>query len=96
MFSGGADIKEFDSGISNQSPTLPELISLVENAPKPVVAALHGNAMGGGCELPLGCHGRVAAAGTRDAALFLSTSTAAVVMTPIFLPWSALQKTMKV
>ena len=64
MFSAGADIKEFDSGVSNQSPTLPELIELVENAPKPVVAAIHGNAMGGGCELCLGCHGRVATAGT--------------------------------
>ncbi len=65
MFSAGADIKEFDSGVSNQSPTLPELIELVENAPKPIVAAIHGNAMGGGCELALGCHGRVAAPGTR-------------------------------
>ena len=39
MFSAGADIKEFDSGVSNQSPTLPELIELVENAPKPIVAS---------------------------------------------------------
>jgi 3-hydroxyacyl-CoA dehydrogenase len=65
MFSGGADIKEFDTGVSNQAPTLPHLIELVENSPKPVVAAIHGNAMGGGCELPLGCHARVAVAGTR-------------------------------
>ena len=65
MFSAGADITEFDSGVSIQSPTLPELIELVENAPKPVVAAIHGNAMGGGCELCLGCHGRVAASGTK-------------------------------
>jgi len=65
LFSGGADIKEFDTGVSNQAPTLPELIALVEDSPKPVVAALHGTAVGGGCELPLGCHARVAAAGTQ-------------------------------
>jgi 3-hydroxyacyl-CoA dehydrogenase len=65
LFSGGADIKEFDSGVSNQSPNLPELIALVEDGPKPVVAALHGTAVGGGCEIPLGCHARVALAGTQ-------------------------------
>jgi 3-hydroxyacyl-CoA dehydrogenase len=65
LFSGGADIKEFDTGVSNQPPTLPDLIALVEDSPKPVVAALHGTAVGGGCELPLGCHARVAAPGTQ-------------------------------
>ena len=65
LFSGGADIKEFDTGASNHPPTLPDLIELVENSPKPVVAAVHGTAVGGGCELPLGCHARVAAAGAQ-------------------------------
>ncbi len=65
LFSGGADIKEFDTGVSNQSPNLPELIALVEDSHKPVVAALHGTAVGGGCELPLACHARVASAGTQ-------------------------------
>jgi 3-hydroxyacyl-CoA dehydrogenase len=65
LFSGGADIKEFDSGVSNQSPNLPELIALIEDSKKPVVAALHGTAVGGGCEIPLGCHARVALAGTQ-------------------------------
>lgn len=65
LFSGGADIKEFDSGLSNQSPNLPELIALVEDSTKPTVAALHGTAVGGGCELPLGCHARVALSGTQ-------------------------------
>ena len=65
LFSGGADIREFDTGVSNQSPNLPELIALVEDSRKPVVAALHGTAVGGGCELPLGCHARVALPGTQ-------------------------------
>jgi 3-hydroxyacyl-CoA dehydrogenase len=65
MFSAGADITEFSSGVSNQPPTLPDLIALLEDALKPVVAAVHGNAMGGGCELALGCHARVAAVGTK-------------------------------
>jgi len=65
MFSAGADITEFESGRSNEAPTLRDLIDLIEDSPKPVVAAMHGNAMGGGLELPLACHGRVASAGTR-------------------------------
>ncbi|MGE0158920.1 MAG: 3-hydroxyacyl-CoA dehydrogenase NAD-binding domain-containing protein [Gemmatimonadales bacterium] len=65
LFSAGADIREFDTSVSNQSPTLRELIAMVEDGAKPVVAALHGTAVGGGCELALGCHARVAAAGTQ-------------------------------
>ena len=65
MFSAGADIREFDTGVAAESPTLPELISLIEDSPKPVVCALHGTAVGGGCELSLACHSRVAVTGTR-------------------------------
>jgi 3-hydroxyacyl-CoA dehydrogenase len=65
LFSAGADIREFDTGVSNESPTLRELIAAVEDSAKPVVAALHGTAVGGGCELALGCHARVARAGTQ-------------------------------
>jgi 3-hydroxyacyl-CoA dehydrogenase len=65
LFSAGADIREFDTGVSNESPTLRELIQAVEDCPKPVVAALHGTAVGGGCELALGCHARVALVGTQ-------------------------------
>ncbi|MGD2044886.1 MAG: 3-hydroxyacyl-CoA dehydrogenase NAD-binding domain-containing protein [Gemmatimonadota bacterium] len=65
MFSAGADITEFDSGRSNEPPTLRDLIDLIEDSGKPVVAAMHGNAMGGGLELPLACHARVATSGTR-------------------------------
>jgi len=67
-FSGGADIKEFDSPKAIQEPHLLTLISALENASKPVVAAIHSVVMGGGLELALGCHYRVAAPGT-DVAL---------------------------
>ncbi|MDI9330067.1 MAG: 3-hydroxyacyl-CoA dehydrogenase NAD-binding domain-containing protein [Alphaproteobacteria bacterium] len=62
-FSGGADIKEFGSPKATQEPNLLSLIAALDNAPKPVVAAIHSVAMGGGLELALGCHYRVAAPG---------------------------------
>jgi 3-hydroxyacyl-CoA dehydrogenase len=67
-FSGGADIKEFGSPKALQEPNLLNLIVALENCPKPTVAAIHSVAMGGGLELALGCHYRVAAPGT-DVAL---------------------------
>ena len=65
MFSGGADITEFNTPKSSAEPRLPGLTNLIEAADKPVVAAIHGVSAGGGLELPLGCHYRVAAKGTR-------------------------------
>ena len=65
MFSAGADIREFDTGVAGESPTLMDLISLIEDSPKPFVCALHGTALGGGCELSLACHSRIAIPGTR-------------------------------
>jgi 3-hydroxyacyl-CoA dehydrogenase len=65
-FIAGADITEF--GKPPQSPSLHEVIAAIENCPKPVVAAIHGTALGGGLELALGCHFRVA---TKDARLGL-------------------------
>ena len=62
-FSGGADIKEFGSPKAVQEPNLLNLISACENASKPVIAAIHTVAMGGGLELALGCHYRIAAPG---------------------------------
>ncbi len=63
-FSGGADIKEFGSPLALAEPNLLSLIARVEGASKPVVAAIHTVCMGGGLELALGCHYRVAAPGT--------------------------------
>jgi len=62
-FSGGADIKEFGSPKALQEPNLLNLISALENCPKPTVAAIHSVVMGGGLELALGCHYRIAAPG---------------------------------
>lgn len=65
-FIAGADITEF--GKPPQSPSLHEVIEVIENSSKPVVAAIHGTALGGGLELALGAHFRVA---TKDAKLGL-------------------------
>lgn len=59
-FSGGADIKEFNSPKALAEPSLHTLISTVENATKPVIAAIHSVCMGGGLELSLACHYRIA------------------------------------
>jgi 3-hydroxyacyl-CoA dehydrogenase len=62
-FSGGADIREFGSPKATQEPNLLSVIAQIENCVKPVVAAVHTVAMGGGLELALGCHYRIAAPG---------------------------------
>ncbi|MFT6591462.1 MAG: 3-hydroxyacyl-CoA dehydrogenase, partial [Rhodoferax sp.] len=62
-FSGGADIKEFGSPKALQEPNLLSVILALENSAKPVIAAVHSVCMGGGLELALGCHYRLAAPG---------------------------------
>ncbi len=66
-FSGGADIREFNSPKALTEPTLHTLIRVVEDCSKPVVAAIHSVAMGGGLELALGCNYRVALPGAQIA-----------------------------
>ena len=60
-FSGGADIREFGSPKALAEPNLLSVIAALEASTKPIVAALHSVVMGGGLELALGCHYRVAA-----------------------------------
>ncbi len=57
-FFAGADITEF--GRPRVAPSLQDVITEIEGSPKPVVAAIHGTALGGGFEIALGCHYRVA------------------------------------
>ena len=61
-FIAGSDLREFDLPL--QEPQLPAVIAAIETCGKPVVAALHGAALGGGFELALGCDRRIALAGT--------------------------------
>ncbi len=62
-FVAGADITEF--GKPPLSPTSIDVIDAIEASTKPIIAAMHGTPLGGGLELALGCHFRIAAPGTR-------------------------------
>jgi 3-hydroxyacyl-CoA dehydrogenase len=61
-FCGGADVAEFGLPAMSASPSLTDLLLLIETSPKPVVAAITGLALGGGLELCMACHYRAAAA----------------------------------
>lgn len=62
-FVAGADISEF--GKPPLEPHLPDVLNAIEQSARPVIAALHGTVLGGGFELALSCHYRIALAGTK-------------------------------
>src|SRR5665213_1600831 len=66
-FSAGADIREFGTPASFAQPDLLNVIAVLEASDKPVVAAIHSVAMGGGLELALGCHFRIVQTGAKIA-----------------------------
>ena len=65
MFCGGADIREFGHPPPPGAASLPAVLDELEASRKPVVAAIHGVAAGGGLEVALACHVRIVAPGTR-------------------------------
>lgn len=62
-FIAGADIKEFEQ--PPQSPHLPDVVLAIAHSAKPIVAALHGTVLGGGCEIALACNYRISALNTK-------------------------------
>ena len=90
-FSSGADIKEFAGGAFYADPFLPALVDAIEAAHKPVIAAISGACMGGGLELALGCHYRVARADAKIAfpEVKLGPDSRAPAARSAFRAWSA-------
>ncbi|WP_163847574.1 3-hydroxyacyl-CoA dehydrogenase NAD-binding domain-containing protein [Pseudooceanicola aestuarii] len=62
-FIAGADIREF--GKPPQAPSLPDVIDAIEDSPLPVISVIHGTALGGGFEVAMGTHARIAIPGAR-------------------------------
>ena len=63
MFSGGADITEFNTPRAEQAPNLHDVIAAIEASSKPIVMAINGTALGGGLEVAMAAHYRVAVKG---------------------------------
>jgi 3-hydroxyacyl-CoA dehydrogenase len=63
LFSAGADISEFGKSLAD--PQLPDVLTAIEACPKTVIAAINGTALGGGLEVALACHYRVAVASAK-------------------------------
>ena len=64
-FSGGADVSEFGLPAMSAAPSLGDLVDRIERFPKPVIAAVNALALGGGLELALACHYRIAGSGAQ-------------------------------
>ncbi|MCK0530511.1 3-hydroxyacyl-CoA dehydrogenase NAD-binding domain-containing protein [Sphingobium agri] len=62
-FIAGADIKEFGKPMAD--PGLPLVMEMMDHSTKPIIAAVHGTVLGGGLEVALACHYRIAAPGTK-------------------------------
>lgn len=63
MFSGGADITEFNTPRAEQSPNLHDVIAAIEASSKPIIMAINGMTLGGGLEVAMAGHYRLAAKG---------------------------------
>uniref|UniRef100_A0A9E7ZMJ5 3-hydroxyacyl-CoA dehydrogenase NAD-binding domain-containing protein n=1 Tax=Bosea sp. NBC_00436 TaxID=2969620 RepID=A0A9E7ZMJ5_9HYPH len=73
-FVAGSDLREFSAPLAD--PQMPAVVAAIEANPKPIVAAIHGAALGGGYEIALGCDGRVAVA---DAVVGLPEGTFGII-----------------
>ena len=65
LFCGGADIKAFNTPASRAEPSSRTIVRRIEESAKPVIAAIHGSALGLGLEFAMGCHYRIAQRGAK-------------------------------